>query len=155
MRTRFSSGTTRPTASRGEKRSWAVIASRIWAPTLVTGFSDVIGSWKIMATSLPRKRRISSWSILVTSRSRNQMWPPTMRPGSGTRRRIDSAVMVLPQPDSPTTPSVSPSSTCRLTPSTARTVPREVANWVCRSSTRSSVVTGACAGRARRAARRR
>ena len=32
-----------------------------------------------------------------------------MRPGgSATRRRIESAVTLLPQPDSPTTPSVSP-----------------------------------------------
>ena len=35
--------------------------------------------------------------------------PPTMRPGGvGTSRMIDSAVTLLPQPDSPTTPSVSP-----------------------------------------------
>ncbi len=29
------------------------IASRIWLPTVKTGFRLVIGSWKIMAISLP------------------------------------------------------------------------------------------------------
>ena len=36
---------------------------------------------------------------------------------------IDIAAIVLPQPDSPTTPSVSPASTSKLRPSTAWTVP--------------------------------
>src|SRR5438094_2902388 len=31
-------------------------ALSIWAPTFVTGFIDVIGSWKIMATSLPDRK---------------------------------------------------------------------------------------------------
>ena len=39
--------------------------------------------------------------------------PPAMRPPLGSRCMIDSAVIVLPQPDSPTTPSVSPSATCK------------------------------------------
>ena len=51
---------TRSCASFFEKRSWALIASSIWIPTLVTGLSEVIGSWKIMATSLPRNSRTSS-----------------------------------------------------------------------------------------------
>ena len=37
------------------------------------------------------------------------IWPPTILPGGvGIRRMIDSAVTLLPQPDSPTMPSVSP-----------------------------------------------
>ena len=36
---------------------------------------------------------------------------------------IDSAVTLLPQPDSPTSPSVSPARTAKLTPSTALTMP--------------------------------
>ena len=44
-----------------------------------------------------------------------------MRPGGcGTRPMIDSAVTLLPQPDSPTMASVRPASTAKLTPSTAR-----------------------------------
>jgi hypothetical protein len=33
---------------------WSRIASTIWSPTVNTGFSAVIGSWKIMAMSRPR-----------------------------------------------------------------------------------------------------
>src|ERR1041385_1722704 len=66
-----------------------------------------------------------------------------MRPGAGTRRSTDRAVIVLPQPDSPTTPTVSPSSTWRLTPSTARTTPRDVKNWVFMSSMRRIVANSA------------
>ncbi len=33
-------------------------ASSIWLPTVNTGFSEVMGSWKIMETSLPRSRRM-------------------------------------------------------------------------------------------------
>ena len=41
--------------------------------------------------------------------------PPAMRPGGcGTRPMIDSAVTLLPQPDSPTMPSVRPASTVKL-----------------------------------------
>src|SRR2546430_10887061 len=65
--------------------------------------------------------------------------PAVILPGSGTSLRIESAVIVLPQPDSPTMPSVSPASMCSETPSTARTTPREVKNCVCRSSTCSRI----------------
>ncbi len=42
------------------------------------------------------------------------------------RRRIESDVTLLPQPDSPTTASVSPGYTAKDTPSTARTMPSRV-----------------------------
>ncbi|MNT06890.1 hypothetical protein D3C72_1415730 [compost metagenome] len=51
------------------------------------------------------------------------MWRPG---GVGTSRRIESAVTLLPQPDSPTTPSVRPARTVYDTPSTERTVPASV-----------------------------
>ena len=54
---------------------------------------------------------------------------------------IDNAVIVLPQPDSPTMPSVSPESTYSDTPSTARTVPSRSEIWVWRSSISSSGAT--------------
>ena len=39
----------------------------------------------------------------------NRIWPPAMRPaGLGSRRRMESAVTLLPQPLSPTRPKVSP-----------------------------------------------
>ena len=50
----------RACASFFETSLWSRIASTIWSPILCTGFSDVIGSWKIIAMSLPRisRRRV-------------------------------------------------------------------------------------------------
>src|SRR6185295_15162021 len=61
--------------------------------------------------------------------------PPRIRPGGlGTRRRIEVAVTLLPQPDSPTRPSVLPSWIEHDTPSTARNSPASVSNPTFRSS---------------------
>ena len=76
----------------------------------MNGFSDVIGSWKIIAIRLPRIARISSVGqrqqvVAVEDRPRRA----TMRPGGvGMSRMIDRFVTDLPEPDSPTMPSVSP-----------------------------------------------
>ena len=87
-------------------------ASVSWRPIVSTGFSDVIGSWKTIAMRLPRMWRISSSSILRRSSPSKRISPPTIFPGGlGISRRIESALTLLPQPDSPTSPSVSPSST--------------------------------------------
>ena len=68
------------------------------------------------------------------------MLPPIIFPGGhGTNRRMESALTDFPQPDSPTTATVSPSSTSKVTLSTARTVPDEVKNWVVRLRTCKSV----------------
>ena len=66
-------------------------------------------------------------------RGRRSGCDPAILPGgSGISRRIDSAVTDLPQPDSPTMPSVSPASMWNDTPSTARTTPSGVPKCVCR-----------------------
>ena len=76
--------------------------------------------------------------------------PPTMRPGRPMSRRIDSAVMLLPQPDSPTTPSVSPSSIEKLTPSTALTTPSWVKKWVAQAlDLEQAAASASAAARAR------
>src|SRR5437763_10626884 len=71
----------------------------------------------------------------------------TMRPAVGSRRRMmQRAIVDLPQPDSPTTPSVSPCRTENETPSTAFTaaicfwkmIPRVTAKCFFRSSTTRS-----------------
>src|SRR6202035_3014269 len=69
------------------------------------------------------------------SRPRKLIVPSTMRAGSSSSRMIDFAVTLLPEPDSPTMPSVSPGRNEKLTPSTARTTPVSVKNHVCRFST--------------------
>ena len=61
-----------------------------------------------------------------------------MRPGGcGTSPMIDSAVTLLPQPDSPTMPSVRPASRPKLTPSTAANSPPSIVKRVVRSRTSS------------------
>ena len=55
---------------------------------------------------------------------------------------MDSAVTLLPHPDSPTTPKVSPLPTVQETPSTARTTPLGVKKYVCRFSTSRTVSAG-------------
>src|SRR3972149_8265648 len=65
--------------------------------------------------------------------------PPPPPPGGwGMSRMMLSAVTLLPHPDSPTTPSVSPLSMWRLTPSTARITPSSVKKCVFRFVTVSS-----------------
>ena len=96
------------------------------ARDLETGLSDVIGSWNTMAMPPPRIFRSSSVAIVTMSRPWNMIWPLTMRAGSSISRISDRAATVLPDPDSPTIPSVSPAATEKLTPSTARTTPSSV-----------------------------
>src|SRR3984957_9083140 len=67
------------------------------------------------------------------------MLPAATRPaGSGTKPITASAVMLLPQPDSPTSARVWPRSIERSMPSTASTVPPSVANSTLSPSTASS-----------------
>ena len=103
---------------------WRLMTSAIWSPILNTGFRLVMGSWKIIAMSLPRMSLISSLDRASRSRPLCTMVPPTMRPGgSGMSRITDMAVTVLPEPDSPTMPRVSSRSSVKLTPFTAFTTP--------------------------------
>ena len=85
-------------------------------PTRLRGFSDAYGSWKIIIISR-RNGRISARDSLVMSWPRNVNRPPV---GSSSFM-MQRAIVDLPQPDSPTTPSVSPSRSANDTPSTAFT----------------------------------
>jgi hypothetical protein len=91
-----------------------------------TGFSEVIGSWKIIAMSLPRTSR-SLLGFMVRRSSPLKSASPLVI----VFRRLLSPIIVrqvtlLPQPDSPTIPRVFPFSTVKLTPSTALTMPSSV-----------------------------
>src|SRR5450759_4660869 len=101
-------------------------------------------SWKIMEIWFPRISRISSSGMSIRFFPSNVMVPPTMRPGRSMSRMTDSAVTLLPQPDSPTTPSVAPLRMLKLTPSTAFTRPSAVAKCVCRSLIWRSVRSSSC-----------
>src|SRR6266545_1144487 len=114
-------------------------ASLICRPIVKTGFSEVIGSWKIIAMSFPRTLRMSSSLSLSRSRPSKMTWPETMRPGGcGISRISDRALTLLPHPDSPTRPSASPSASVNATPLTALTTPSWVKNCVRRSETSNS-----------------
>ena len=130
---------------------------------LRTGLSDVIGSWKIIEISLPRRERSRLFDASSRFSPRNSAWPVEIdvcffdpwrnasicspgvdpgwsarRPGLGLRSRIDIIVTLFPEPDSPTTPMVSPGRTLNETPSTAFTMPSSVLKYVRRSRTSSS-----------------
>jgi hypothetical protein len=110
-------------------------------PTRLRGFSDAYGSWKIIIISR-RSGRMSARERCVMSRPSKTTRPPV---GSSSRM-MHRAIVDLPQPDSPTTPRVSPSRTVKLTPSTAFTaaicfwkmIPRVTGKCFFRSSTTSS-----------------
>src|SRR5690349_761205 len=74
-----------------------------------------------MPMSRPRRSRIWLFDSVNRSTSSNCADPPTSTPRLGSRPMIASDVTDLPQPDSPTRPTVWPGSTLKLTPSTART----------------------------------
>jgi hypothetical protein len=89
--------------------------------------------------SRPRISRICSSSRSSSERPSNMMRPfGILAVRRGSSRMIESAVTDLPEPDSPTMATTSPRFTVKLTPSTARTMPRVVVNWVWRSSTANS-----------------
>src|SRR5262245_25718941 len=93
-----------------------------------------MGSWKIIATSLPRTRRSSFFLSRSRSIPLNIAVPLTIRPGgSGIRPRSASVETLLPEPDSPTIPTVSPGKMSYETPSTAWTIPSSGLNSTTRS----------------------
>jgi hypothetical protein len=67
-----------------------------------------MGSWKIIEMSFPRTFRISSSSSFTRSRPCNIMLPAAISPFGGSRRMTAAATVLLPHPDSPTTPTISP-----------------------------------------------
>ena len=112
------------------------MTSVICVPILSVGFRQVIGSWKIIAISWPRTSSSSRSLSFVRSRPSKTTSPETIFAGGfGMRPMIESAVTDLPQPDSPTIPSVLPLSTSNEMPSTALTTPSRVKKCVRRSRT--------------------
>ena len=93
---------------------------------MYTGFSDDIGCWKIIEMRSPRMARISAMLFFSRSSSWKRISPETTLPGAAMRRRMENKVTLLPQPDSPTNPRISPRSIFRSTPSTAFTTPSRV-----------------------------
>ena len=109
--------------------------------TLRRGFSDEIGSWKIICIEVRSLRMPSPFRPLSSVPSKRT--DPEVGAGSWMSAL---PVVDLPQPDSPTRPSVSPGSTSKLMPDTAWTFSpvRPTGNSITRFSTRSIASSGAC-----------
>ena len=92
----------------------------------------VIGSWKIIEIWLPRTLRICSSGNFRSSRPSSRTSPVTRLLAAANKPMIDSAVTLLPEPDSPTMATVSrgpisneiPFTTVVQTPSTRNAVVR-------------------------------
>src|SRR5258708_7136082 len=103
-----------------------------------TGSNAVAGSWKIMATLWPRRSPRARESMSSASSLSTRMLLDQRVRCSGWSRRIERRVTLLPEPDSPRMPSVSPRFRSKLTPFTACTVRSGVtkATWRSRTSRR-------------------
>ena len=118
-----------------EPRGWRV-------PIMLTSRADSLSSAQISIrssreTTSPR-REARATSTCITRGCRRMVWPAATTSLNAcvvvecfgkwydVRRMTESAVTLLPLPDSPTIPSVRPSPSSRSTPSTAGTTPRSV-----------------------------
>ncbi len=78
-------------------------------PIFMTGFREVIGSWKIMLMREPRScLRFSSSYFVMSSPSRRISPSVTLPVVPMSRPMMESEVTLFPEPDSPTSPSVCP-----------------------------------------------
>jgi hypothetical protein len=85
--------------------------SMICSPIGRTGLSEVIGSWKIIEISRPRRSRIRSSSSINKSRPSKRMRPCGMRAVRGNSRITPNPDTDFPEPDSPTSATISPGRT--------------------------------------------
>ena len=101
----------------GCSRAARAALSAICSPTRITGFSAVIGSWKIIATRACRAARAASAG--AAGGSVGAVEPDRCRrrsaPRAGSRPTSARSAIVLPEPDSPTRPSASPALRRRTT----------------------------------------
>ena len=108
---------------------WATLCTSIdsvsCSPILMTGLRAVIGSWKTMATRLPRRPR-SCRGVSFEMALSATIVSPVIRAVFGSSPRAVVAVTDLPEPDSPTRATTSPGLTARETPLTAWTRPNSV-----------------------------
>ena len=96
------------------------MASAIWSPTRCTGLSVWSAPWNTIARSVQRTARSRPGFIASTSSPSSRTSPVTSVP-LGSSRRSAPASDDFPQPDSPASPSVSPTSSSMSTPRTAGT----------------------------------
>ena len=113
------------------------IGSAIWSPIVFTGLKAFIAPWKTIAMSFQRCGLIDVLAAREDVLAVEHAPCPTTRAFGGSSPIIARIVVVLPQPDSPTSPIRSPSRSSKLTPCTAcSSPPPGRSNQTCRSSTR-------------------
>ncbi|MDQ0948899.1 hypothetical protein QFZ24_002822 [Streptomyces phaeochromogenes] len=132
--TRRSSPTASAAASRAETGRWLRTTSAICAPIRVSGSRAVAGSWNTIDTVRPRKPTRSVSAAPTTSAPSTEARPDA-RAFPGSSPIAASATVDFPDPDSPTSASVSPGRTYSDTPRTAGTSPVSVEKVTPRSST--------------------
>src|SRR5574337_548467 len=116
--TTSSSSCTRRTFSLPRARLWISNGSPTMSPTVMRGFNEEYGSWKMICMS---RRSLRSSSLVILKRLRpSKKTSPLV---GSISRKITRPVVVFPEPDSPTRPSVSPRRIANETPSTAFTAP--------------------------------
>ena len=110
----------------GRSGSWMRIGSAIWAPMRCTGFSECSAPWKTIEAPGPAQgpQRRPTSSPARSGRSTSTS-PPTSAPAGWSRSTVPASVD-LPHPDSPASPTTSPSWTTRSTPRTAGSGPSAV-----------------------------
>src|SRR3546814_1963532 len=109
---------------------WLRSSSLICWAILSTGFSDVIGSWKTIDSSDPHRERRALALAPTSSLPRYRADPATSTLFEGSSPMIVRDSTDLPDPDSPTMPSVRPCCRVNVTPFTAFTRPDGVRNVV-------------------------
>ena len=93
-------------------------------PIVKSGLSAVIGSWKIMAIRVPRQASIAASGRARRSVPSNTISPSMRERFAGSRRTRHAARLDLPDPDSPTTPTMRRRPMSRSMPRRMRAVPR-------------------------------
>ena len=106
-------------------------ASMICAPTVISGLSEAVGSWKIIDMTSPRIAARPASSSGAMSRPSSTIAPERRRATGGSSPMMARAVRLLPQPLSPTSATVSPARIVKFMPVDHRRVAdrdREVAH---------------------------
>ncbi len=133
--TRFSISIARARASCLEAPVCLRYVSPICLPMVWYGDSEARASWKIIAILLPRSFSSSDSRAVISSLPSSRISPSIAVRCRSCRPRIVRLVTDLPDPDSPTMPSVLPFSRSKVSPSTALTMPSSVEKWTFRSLT--------------------
>ena len=126
----FSTSMTRARNWLAGMRRCSVIASATCRPMRCSGLRLVIGSWNTMPASSPRARCNAAGAAPIICWPSSRMLPVGLVPPGGRSCSSDSAVTDLPEPDSPTSASVSPRSSVNETPSTTRLAPKRRTGWL-------------------------